>query len=65
MLKDNIINQVLRGEFLIKDSKIEDIFIEEFGEDEMMMLKATEEFSDLEVNLIDALKKKIMNLWKI
>ena len=51
MLKDNIINQVLRGgEFLVKDSKAEDIFIrEEFGEEQMMMLRATEEFSDLEV----------------
>tara|TARA_B100001057_G_scaffold500480_1_gene615803 strand:+ start:2825 stop:4627 length:1803 start_codon:yes stop_codon:yes gene_type:complete len=51
MLKENIDNQVLRGgEFLVKDSKAEDIFIrEEFGEEQMMMLKATEEFSDLEV----------------
>lgn len=51
MVKENIDNQVLRGgEFLVKDSKAEDIFIrEEFGEEQMMMLKATEEFSDLEV----------------
>ena len=51
MVKENINNQVLRGgEFLVKDSKAEDIFIrEEFGEEQMMMLKATEEFSDLEV----------------
>ena len=51
MVKENIENQVLRGgEFLVKDSKAEDIFIrEEFGEEQMMMLKATEEFSDLEV----------------
>ena len=51
MVKENIDNQVLRGgEFLVKDSKAEDIFIrEEFGEEQKMMLKATEEFSDLEV----------------
>ena len=51
MVKENIDNQLLRGgEFLVKDSKAEDIFIrEEFGEEQMMMLKATEEFSDLEV----------------
>ena len=51
MVKENIDNQVLKGgEFLVKDSKAEDIFIrEEFGEEQMMMLKATEEFSDLEV----------------
>jgi hypothetical protein len=51
MEKENINNQVLKGgEFIVKNSKAEDIFIrEEFGEEQMMMLKATEEFSDLEI----------------
>ena len=51
MEKENINNQVLKGgEFIVKNSKAEDVFIrEEFGEEQMMMLKATEEFSDLEI----------------
>ena len=38
------------GEFLIKETKAEDVFIrEEFGEEQMMMLNATVEFSEKEV----------------
>ena len=45
---------------MVKDSKAEDIFIrEEFGEEQMMMLRATEVPLDLKSNLIyDAFEEK-------
>ena len=43
--------EVLKGgEFLVKETNANEIFIrEEFGEEEMMMLNATEEFSKIEI----------------
>ena len=40
-------DQILKGgEFLIKETHASEVFIrEEFGEEQMMMLSATEEFS--------------------
>ena len=38
------------GEFLLKETSYKDVFIrEEFGEEQLMMLNATEEFSNLEI----------------
>ena len=38
------------GEFLVKQTSYKDVFIrEEFGEEQLMMLNATEEFSNLEI----------------
>ena len=38
------------GEFLVKETSYKDVFIrEEFGEEQLMMLNATEEFSNLEI----------------
>jgi hypothetical protein len=38
------------GEFLVKKTSYKDVFIrEEFGEEQLMMLNATEEFSNLEI----------------
>ena len=38
------------GEFLLKQTSYKDVFIrEEFGEEQLMMLNATEEFSNLEI----------------
>jgi alkylation response protein AidB-like acyl-CoA dehydrogenase len=48
------------GEFLVKQTSYKDVFIrEEFGEEQLMMLNATEEFSNLEIkpNLIRFEKK--------
>ena len=44
-------NEILKGgEFLIKETQAQDIFIrEEFGEDQIMMLNATKEFSEKEI----------------
>ena len=41
-------DQILKGgEFLIKETPASEVFIrEEFGEEQMMMLSATEEFSE-------------------
>ena len=43
--------EVLKGgEFLVKETSAKEVFIrEEFGEEQMMMLKATEEFSKIEI----------------
>ncbi|MDG1689610.1 MAG: acyl-CoA dehydrogenase family protein, partial [Flavobacteriales bacterium] len=43
--------EVLKGgEFLVKETNANDVFIrEEFGEEQMMMLNATEEFSKIEI----------------
>ena len=42
---------ILRGgQFLVKETSYKDVFIrEEFGEEQMMMLSATVEFSEKEV----------------
>ena len=47
-------NQILKGgEFLIKETQAQDIFIrEEFGEEQIMMLNATKEFSEKELDQI-------------
>ena len=63
------------GEFLVKETKPEDVFIrEEFGEEQMMMLSATVEFSEKEVkphlmrfenkeySLVEELMRKAGNL---
>ena len=63
------------GEFLVKETKAEDVFIrEEFGEEQMMMLSATVEFSEKEVkphlmrfenkeySLVEELMRKAGNL---
>ena len=43
--------EVLKGgEFLVKETNANDVFIrEEFGEEQMMMFNATEEFSKIEI----------------
>ena len=63
------------GEFLVKETKAEDVFIrDEFGEEQMMMLSATVEFSEKEVkphlmrfenkeySLVEELMRKAGNL---
>ena len=63
------------GAFLVKETKAEDVFIrEEFGEEQMMMLSATVEFSEKEVkphlmrfenkeySLVEELMRKAGNL---
>ena len=40
-------NYLKGGEFLIKETKAQDIFIrEEFGEDQKMMLESTQDFNE-------------------
>ena len=73
--------EVLKGgEFLVKETNANDVFIrEEFGEEQMMMLNATEEFSKIEIKpnimrfeekdyaLVESLMRKagIRIYWKI
>ena len=43
-------NYLKGGEFLIKETKAQDIFIrEEFGEDQKMMLGSTQDFNEREI----------------
>lgn len=43
-------NYLKGGQFLVKETKADDIFIrEEFGEDQQMMLSATQDFSEREI----------------
>ena len=50
-IKEKDKTEVLKGgEFLVKETNANDVFIrEEFGEEQMMMLNATEEFSKIEI----------------
>lgn len=52
--EQEVLKEALRGgEFLIKETKAEDIFIpEEFSEEQQMMAKATDDFVDMEITPI-------------